>query len=85
MIRDFVNIHDVVDANMLVLENSDSNYNTYNVGGGKGVSIKDFCKIVSKVFDKDDLPLNISYPVDCNFGYSKTLFSSSIHKPFNSF
>lgn len=73
MIRDFVNIHDVVDANMLVLENSDSNYNTYNVGGGKGVSIKDFCKIVSKVFDKDDLPLNI--PNLYRFGDTRHAFS----------
>ncbi|MBL6592151.1 MAG: NAD-dependent epimerase/dehydratase family protein [Flavobacteriaceae bacterium] len=73
MIRDFVNIHDVVDANMMVLENPDSNFNTYNVGGGKEITIKDFCKIVAKVFKKEDLPLNI--PNLYRFGDTRHAFS----------
>ena len=73
MIRDFVNIHDVVDANMLVLEDSKSDFNTYNVGGGKAITIKEFCKIVAKVFDKDTLPLNI--PNLYRFGDTRHAFS----------
>lgn len=73
MIRDFVNIHDVVDANMLVLENSDSDFNTYNVGGGKAITIKEFCNIVARVFNKEDIPLNI--PNLYRFGDTRHAFS----------
>jgi dTDP-L-rhamnose 4-epimerase len=73
MIRDFVNIHDVVDANMLILEDSNSDFNTYNVGGGKGITIKEFCKIVAKVFNKEHLPLNI--PNLYRFGDTRHAFS----------
>lgn len=73
MIRDFVNIHDVVEANMLVLDNEESNFNTYNVGGGKVVTIKDFCEIVAKVFKCQDIPLNI--PGLYRFGDTRHAFS----------
>ena len=42
MKRDFINIKDVVDANLLVLENDKSNGQVFNVGGGKDISIYDF-------------------------------------------
>ncbi len=73
MIRDFVNIHDVVDANILVLENSNTNFNTYNIGGGQAITIKDFCKIVAKVFNKESLQLNI--PNLYRFGDTRHAFS----------
>ena len=73
MIRDFVNIHDVVDANILVLDNPDSNFNTYNIGGGVGITIKEFCKIVAKVFNKEHIPLNI--PNLYRFGDTRHAFS----------
>lgn len=59
MRRDFVNIHDVVKANLLVLNKSDSNFETFNIGGGKDVTIKDFCIEVAKAYNKDHLELNI--------------------------
>jgi dTDP-L-rhamnose 4-epimerase len=34
-VRDFVNIHDVVDANLLVLEDPRADYQVFNVGGGR--------------------------------------------------
>ena len=73
MIRDFVNIHDVVRANILVLENEDSNFETYNVGGGQEISIKNFCRTVAKVFDCEDLPLEI--PGKYRFGDTRNAFS----------
>lgn len=73
MIRDFVNIHDVVEANILVLDNEKTDYKTFNIGGGNGITIKDFCKIVQKVFDCDDLPLNI--PGYYRFGDTRHAFS----------
>ena len=54
-LRDFVNIHDVVDANILALEKDDANYEVFCVGGGKPYSIKEFADIVAKVHGKEDL------------------------------
>jgi len=50
--RDFVNIHDVVDANILVLQNDEANYNVFCVGGGKDYTVIEFAKIVASVHNK---------------------------------
>jgi dTDP-L-rhamnose 4-epimerase len=44
--RDFVNIHDVVDANLLALTNDQMAGQVFNVGGGKAYTIKQFADIV---------------------------------------
>ncbi|MBO8132139.1 MAG: NAD-dependent epimerase/dehydratase family protein [Candidatus Marinimicrobia bacterium] len=49
-IRDFVNIHDVVDANLLVMEKDEANYQVFNVGGGKAVTINEFYEMVDRVY-----------------------------------
>ena len=41
-IRDFVNIEDVVDANLLVLEDRAADYQVFNVGGGVPWTVKQF-------------------------------------------
>jgi len=53
-IRDFVNIHDVVDANLLVLEDDRANYEMFNVGGGAPITVKHFAETVAEVFGVDD-------------------------------
>ena len=35
--RDFISVHDIVDANILAMEKSSSNYESFNVGTGKPV------------------------------------------------
>ena len=60
MKRDFVNIHDVVDANMLALQNDRTDYNAYNVGGGKDYTVKEFAAIVAKQSGKEHIKPNIS-------------------------
>ena len=57
--RDFVNIHDVVDANILALENNKADYNVFCVGGGRSYTVKEFDRIVAKVHGKENLTLNI--------------------------
>jgi dTDP-L-rhamnose 4-epimerase len=47
-IRDYVNIDDVVDANMLVLEDDRAAGRVFNVGGGKAVTIREFADIVMR-------------------------------------
>jgi dTDP-L-rhamnose 4-epimerase len=51
-IRDFVNIHDVVAANMLVMKDDRANYRAFNVGGGRPCTVKEFADICCKVFEK---------------------------------
>jgi dTDP-L-rhamnose 4-epimerase len=54
-IRDYVNIHDVVAANLLVLEDARANGQVFNVGGGAPYSVQDFCAIVAREFGKESL------------------------------
>ncbi|MBU6500575.1 MAG: NAD-dependent epimerase/dehydratase family protein [Patescibacteria group bacterium] len=48
-LRDFVNIKDVVAANLLVLKNKKTDFQIYNVGGGKAYRVLDFAKLVQKM------------------------------------
>ena len=47
-VRDYVNINDVVDANVLVLEDTRAAGRVFNVGGGKAVTTKEFADIVMR-------------------------------------
>ena len=49
-VRDFVNIHDVVDANLLVLNDERANYEMFNVGGGKAITVSEFASACAEVF-----------------------------------
>lgn len=53
--RDFVNIHDVVDANMLVLEDPRADYNVFCVGGGRAYSVIEFAGIVARIHGKEHI------------------------------
>ena len=44
--RDFVNIHDVVEANILALNTPAMDYQTFNVGGGRAYTIAEFAETV---------------------------------------
>lgn len=52
-VRDFVNYLDVVDANIKVLEDDRANYEMFNVGGGKPVTVAEFAQTVGQVFGQD--------------------------------
>jgi len=49
-VRDFVNIKDVVDANVLVLEDPRADYEMFNVGGGKAITVSQFAAAVAAKF-----------------------------------
>ncbi len=55
MMRDFVNVHDVVDTNILVMQDERADYNTYCIGGGIPYSIKEFAQIVARKFGKENI------------------------------
>jgi dTDP-L-rhamnose 4-epimerase len=52
-IRDYVNIDDVVDANVLVLEDHRAVGRVFNVGGGKAVTTREFADIVQRHYGSD--------------------------------
>jgi dTDP-L-rhamnose 4-epimerase len=49
-IRDFVNVQDVVDANLLVLRDERANYEMFNVGGDRPYTVAEFASAVAEVF-----------------------------------
>ncbi len=54
--RDFISVHDIVQANKLVMEKSNANYEAFNVGTGKPVSILDIASTLSRLYGKDLKP-----------------------------
>ena len=52
-IRDYVNIHDVVDANVLVLADDRAAGRVFNVGGGTGYTTQEFAEIVRRQYGSD--------------------------------
>jgi dTDP-L-rhamnose 4-epimerase len=72
-VRDFVNIQDVVDANLLVLEDERADYEMFNVGGDKPYTVAEFASVVAEVFGVKDYQ-----PIPCEkfrFGDTRHIFS----------
>lgn len=72
-VRDYVNIEDVVRANLLVLEDERACFEMYNVGGGKPYSVQEFCAIVAREFGKENLQPRI--PGCFRFGDTRHIVS----------
>jgi len=51
--RDFVSVHDVVQANMLALEKDEADYGVFNVGSGKARSIRDIAETLARLCQVD--------------------------------
>jgi dTDP-L-rhamnose 4-epimerase len=71
-IRDYVNIEDVVEANLLVMKSEDANYEAFNVGGGRGYTVLEFAEIVAAAFETDLKPL---LPGEYRFGDTRHIHS----------
>ena len=53
-------------------EDSSSDFNTYNIGGGKAITIKEFCKVVAKYLIKRK---TFNIPKLYRFGDTRHAFS----------
>ncbi len=73
-VRDFVNIHDVVDANVLVMERPEADYGVFNVGGDKGLTVSEFAAAVNQGFGKE-VPVQING--EYRFGDTRHIFSDT--------
>jgi len=71
-VRDFVNIYDVVQANLKVLDSPQANYQIFNVGGGKTYTVLEFAQLVAKVFNKNITP---KITEQYRFGDTRHIFS----------
>ncbi|MBN1552458.1 GDP-mannose 4,6-dehydratase [bacterium] len=60
--RDFVHVSDIVQANILAMEKNAANYQAYNVGTGRNLSIKDVAeKLMGKLVPESDMQPVIEY------------------------
>jgi len=55
-LRDFVNIEDVVSANLLLMEHPDAVGEVFNVGGGRGYTVREFAEIVRHAIGAEMAP-----------------------------
>lgn len=53
--RDFVSVHDVVEALVLALEKDEANSQMFNIGSGRGTPILEIAQILSKLLGKKAL------------------------------
>ncbi|PIN78419.1 nucleoside-diphosphate-sugar epimerase [Candidatus Woesearchaeota archaeon CG10_big_fil_rev_8_21_14_0_10_33_12] len=54
--RDFVSVHDIVQANILAMEKSSADYDVFNVGTGSKYTVKEIADILIKLLKKDLKP-----------------------------
>jgi dTDP-L-rhamnose 4-epimerase len=54
--RDFISVHDIVQANMLALKRSSANYEIFNVGSGRQTTILEIATILSSLYEKKLIP-----------------------------
>ena len=54
--RDFISVHDIVDANLLAMESSAADYEYFNVGAGRQITILDIAGILARLQDSDVKP-----------------------------
>lgn len=54
-IRDFTYVADVAHANLLALEDERADYQAFNVGSGKGVTVEQFADVMIRAANRPDL------------------------------
>lgn len=73
-IRDFVNIQDVVAANLVVLASDAANYEVFNVGGDRAWTVNDFYNTMQSVVGREIEPLVSGY---YRYGDTRHIFSDT--------
>ncbi len=46
-VRDYINVHDVVDAHLLVLESPKADFEAFNVGSGRATKVRELAEIIA--------------------------------------
>lgn len=58
--RDFISVHDIVQANLLAMEKSEGDYQAFNVGSGAGTSIEQIALTLANILGLEHLPPEIT-------------------------
>jgi dTDP-L-rhamnose 4-epimerase len=74
-LRDYVSVDDVVGANMLVLEDERSDFQVFNVGGDRQISVLDYARLIANRVGVDIEP---RLPGFYRFGDTRHVFSDVI-------
>jgi dTDP-L-rhamnose 4-epimerase len=56
-LRDYVNVKDIARANALVMEDDRANFQVFNAGGGRAVTVLEFAEIMIREFKSQTAPL----------------------------
>ena len=56
-LRDYINVEDVVRANLLAMEAGEADYRIFNVGGGKAISVIEFLDALAGAFGEAAEPV----------------------------
>jgi len=56
-LRDYVNVKDIARANLLVMEDERADFQVFNAGGGRAVTVLEFAEIMIREFGADVEPL----------------------------
>jgi dTDP-L-rhamnose 4-epimerase len=54
-LRDYVHVADVVAANLLVLERPEADYQAFNVGGDREVTVREYANVLGRLLGREDL------------------------------
>ncbi|MAG08766.1 nucleoside-diphosphate-sugar epimerase [Candidatus Woesearchaeota archaeon] len=54
--RDFISVHDIVDATLLVMKSKSADYDVFNIGTGRPTSIKRVAEVVARLCGKEIMP-----------------------------
>jgi len=55
--RDFISVHDIVKANLLVMEKDEANYEVFNVGTGRVTTVWDVAEMLIKLYGAEMKPM----------------------------
>ncbi|MFN3974831.1 MAG: NAD-dependent epimerase/dehydratase family protein [Dehalococcoidia bacterium] len=74
-VRDYVNIHDAVEATLLALEDPRTDFRVFNVGGGRPYTVLEFAHIALQVWGKRGKDAQIEVPGVFRFGDTRHIVS----------
>lgn len=71
-VRDYVSVRDVAAANLLVYQRAEADYQVYNVGGDRQVTVGEYAALLARKLGK---PIDLRLPGEYRFGDTRHIVS----------
>ena len=71
-LRDYVSVHDVARANVLIMEDARANYESFNIGGGRAITVEQYARLIASKLNKNIEP---AMPGEFRFGDTRHIVS----------